>query len=1009
MVRRSGVSEELCSKCSAPLLPDALFCHACGTRRNAGRCSCGAILPPDASFCPACGATTRPTRPPPATRSPQLELRPVTVLYVDVIGSTRLAERLGPEAFREVLVLFRADIEPIIEAHGGFVAQYAGDSILAFFGYPEAQTNSARAAVDAAIELVTFTGSRHGAHSTSPFEVRVGCHSGPVIVEPSPASSVASAPAEGLVIALASRIQMEAPPNAVVLTRQTHQLVEEFFECVSIGHRELRGIAAPVELFRVVGRRSERETHAAGGPRQRVPFVNRERELAALAAEWALCEAESGRAVVLTGEAGVGKSRLIAEFCRRIGPDVPCVVAHCDEGRQTTPFGVFASLLADDLETCSAGEAGGGQQLAARLAALHLAADIAEGLEPLLVPQGTASTFTNDPVSLMRRIRRSVIAYVGALLGPRGLLVVEDIHWCDASSRQVLLRLLAEGPRAGTMIILTGRPGETELDALLRGVSVFNIPPFDEAHARRIIAALDTAGDLGDDRIAALIHTCDGNPLYIEECTRALIAERSLDFGSIESIPDRLQGIIWYRLDRLGRLKWLAQVAALIGHRFDIAVLARVVARLAAGEDRPDDIEDDIAELERADVVVVASARPGGQLSFRHALVREAAYTSLPVSVRRQWHQIVANVSQQASREGIADIPVEAIARHWSAADRPDEAARAFLEAARGASRRFANVEAMSLFRAALTEIGRLEPEAERAGAEAAVRLAMNAPIIAHVGWASDELETNNQRVLALLSRQDKPAETFQSHRMLFNVALLRSDAANVEAHLAGMRAIADHVADGTMVLDRCEGARRMFVDGDTAGAEALLRRSIIAFDPSRHRVGASLYDLDGEVAVKSLCSWLQWFAGRPDAARTQAHETIALARTINHPFSLAYALCLGGSALLSAGEIAAASDVAAQARELARQYYMDYWMAYADVLTAGARIATAPAAAAADLDSAGKRYRTTGARLIMPWIHTLEAEARRRAGDDKRADALLAAATASPFRLFRPGAPPLS
>lgn len=1011
LVCRSGMREDLCSKCGSPLLPDALFCHRCGTRQGAGTCSCGQMLPPGASFCPHCGATTKPRE---AASSPSppshLELRPVTALFVDIVGSTSLAERLGPEQFREVLVRFRSEIEPIIEAHGGFVAQYAGDSVLAFFGYPEAHANDARSAVEAALKLVARTRSRRTDDPQNPFLVRVGCHSGPVIVDPSPTSNVASAPAEGLVIALASRVQLEAPPNSIVVTTQTHTLVEEFFTCRPLGYRSLKGIAAPVALFEVLERRTNGETRAFRGPRQRVPFVSREREIAALQAEWERCDSALGRAVVLSGEAGVGKSRLVWEFCRQLeDAEAPCIIANCDEGHQTTPFALFASLLADDLKGHSTGPASTDQQLEARLAELGLDADIANGLKPLLETQGATSAQSNDPVSLMRRIRMSVLTYVHALMGDRGLLVIEDIQWCDASSRQILSRLLAEGPRPGTLIVLTCRPGEAEFDTLLRGVSVFSVSPFDDAQTRQIIEALDKKNELSESRIAALVRLCDGNPLYIEECTRALIAEHSLDFGSIESIPDRLHGIIWHRLDRLGRLKWLAQVAALIGHRFDLTILQRVAARIADIGRSADEIEDDIAELERAALIVAASSKPGGQLSFRHALVREAAYQSLPISLRRQWHQVVATVIAEACEQGIADVPTESIARHWSAADRPDEAAPKFLQAGKDACRRFANVEALSLFQAALAETERIQPATARPAIEVSTRLAMNAPIIAHVGWASDALESNNLRVLTVARSDESLADVFYSRRMLFNVALLRADAANVEAHLSGLRAIAGQVPDGEMVLDRCEGAKLMFVDGDVAPAQAALVRSLIGFDPDRHRVGAKLFDLDGEVAVKSLCSWLLWFAGKPDSARSLALETIALAHTIQHPFSLAYALCLGGSALLSAGDVETVREIAVEAQRLADQYYMDYWAAYANVLAAGAKISTDPVSAAADLEAAGKSYRATGARLIVPWICALEADARRRTGETERSNRLLAVTTNASFGLFRLNVEPIA
>jgi hypothetical protein len=434
-------------------------------------------------------------------------------------------------------------------------------------------------------------------------------------------------------------------------------------------------------------------------------------------------------------------------------------------------------------------------------------------------------------------------------------------------------------------------------------------------------------------------------------------------------------------------------------------MLAEAVRRISGDPQSAKTLQQAIGALERAGLFTVVPDQAPRRFKFRHVLMRTAAYESLPARTRRAWHAVIADVMEAGLAEEPVTVSAEAVAKHRSAADQPDRAAAAFSLAGRAAARRFANPEAIALFSAAIEEAKKVTDEAAAVWAQLDARLGLNASVIARFGWAAQELEANGTELLAVAERSGAAEHVFEARRMLFNVALLRADRPAAELHLAGMRQVlnAAEVADGEMVFERCAGGKLMFLDGDIPRADAALGRSLAAFDPGRHRVGQGLYDLDGEICVRSLRAWLLWFAGDPAGSIRAGREVIALARRVDHPFSLAYALCLGGSALLSAGEIDEVFSIAAEVEGLAARYHMAYWSAYAKILRGGAVLATDAEAAIAILRTARQLYVDTGARMLLPWVVGQEAQALAKTGRGAQARELLRAARLPKVGLFRP------
>jgi hypothetical protein len=372
---------------------------------------------------------------------------------------------------------------------------------------------------------------------------------------------------------------------------------------------------------------------------------------------------------------------------------------------------------------------------------------------------------------------------------------------------------------------------------------------------------------------------------------------------------------------------------------------------------------------------------------------------------RQSWHGVVADVVERHLRGGPFTTSLEVIGRHRSAAGQAPAAARCFAQAGAQAVARFANYEAISLFTAAIEECAKIPDPAKARDIEIEIRVMLNAPIIADSGWAAADLETNGKLLLAKCVESNALKEAFSAHRMLFNVAVLRTDITAVDRHVKGLESLLKRrpTAAAATIVDRCVGIQSMFLDGDLSRAETRFARSLSTFDRRKRGVGKDVSDLDGEIVVKSLRSWLKYFAGDLVQAVDQANGAIELAQRIEHPFSLAYALCLGGSALLSAGEVDAAAAAGAKARALAVKSRMSYWTAYADILIGAALIVADVESGLQALADARKAYLSTGANLILPWILSLEAEGWRKAGDSGKALALLRQSESHKARLFVP------
>ncbi len=689
-----------------------------------GRCAaCGAALPATARFCASCGRSVEV----PSSD----ERRPVTILFADIVGSTSLAERLDAEDWKAVVDPALARFTAVVERHGGRVAQLLGDGLLAFFGAPVAHEDDAIRAVQAGLGLVEAArrlGSRTVGSPDAHLEIRVGISSGEVVVGAVGGEGRREYLAVGDAVNVAARLQAAAPPMGVLVSDETFRLVAAAVEGRGAGPLSLKGKADPVVAHEIVALR----TVVGHGRRVRDggPLVGREEELGRLAPLRERLEAGAGAVVSVVGEPGLGKTRLVREWHRSLedpGPR-PHPVRWVDAGCLTTgrdlPYHLARECLRGLLEVADerdpAAVRRAAETAAARLTGLDDAAPLLARLLDLPpTPEDEAALAGLDGRAIQRRLARALRALIEAMASDTSLvLVAEDVHWIDPSSAELLAEVLPVVSGHPVLIFLTMRSERSsgvdhldrEIDALpARARLRLRLRPLAAQAQRSLATDLLGADDLPEAVRSMVLERCDGNPLFVEQLVGTLLDRGLLrrteggwwvDPRAGETVPPSLQGLLLARLDALPHpVHRLAMIGSVIGREAPLGLL-RAVA-IEAGEPEAaaalDGAIDAGGLLERVG--------PDGEvLAFQHALVHDAAYSTLVRADRRRIHRIVGlRLEQEADRAGRLAEAAAGLAQHFGRAEDHEPTMRYARMAAERAAASYANAETLALYETAIT------------------------------------------------------------------------------------------------------------------------------------------------------------------------------------------------------------------------------------------------------------------------------------------------------------------
>ncbi len=746
-----------CPHCGADNPAGAKFCMACGKPLTLTCPNCATQNPPGAKFCLNCGQalgqSATPAAPQPAApslderlrrympdvlrrklesaradRTMEGERRIVTILFCDVKGSTALAETLDPEEWAEIMNRsFELMIEPVYR-YEGTIARLMGDAILAFFGAPVAHEDDPQRSVLAALAIVAGIQPLREELKRArgiDFDVRVGINTGLVVVGEVGSDLRVEYTVMGDAANLASRMEQTAQPGSVQISAYTHRLVRPLFEFEALGPIEIKGKQEPVAAYRVLAPRAEPGS-LRGIEGLSSPLIGRQQEFEQLVALVSSLGGHQGQIVSVMGEAGLGKSRLLAEVHKDVqaragerGARLPVVWY---EGRAlsyqtTTPYTLFTSLMADAFDlTREATDEANYERIKTRIAGLmpELVMETAPFIGAMLGYKLTGLDLERvrylDPPLLRGRIFSAVQMLIRQLAAQRPVvLVFDDLHWADPTSLDLLEQLLPLTGTVAVLIVALYRPQrqdaswrfhETAARDYPHRYTAIELTPLDEAQSRELVANLLRIEGLPESVRGLILRKAEGNPFFVEEVVRSLLdaglivregeSWRALREIADIAVPDNLSGVITARLDRLDdESRHAAQTAAVIGREFRVGVLEQVY-------DAPSALGPSIETLQQRELI-----RPRAQAidsyAFKHVLTQETAYSSLLVSRRRELHRRVADILAHVAHGAPGEI-----ARHYLGAQEPTLALPYLIAAAENAARAYSTPEAIALFRQAL-------------------------------------------------------------------------------------------------------------------------------------------------------------------------------------------------------------------------------------------------------------------------------------------------------------------
>ncbi len=756
-----------CHACAAEIRAGAKFCEHCGARLDAGCPSCGARVSASARFCSECGTALGAPAPAAGERfaSPQAytpahlaerilrdrsalsgERKQVTVLFADVSGFTSISERLDPEDVHGLINHAFELMLAEIHRYEGTVNQFLGDGLMALFGAPLAHEDHAQRAAHAALAMQrALAGYREELLRTRSidFRVRMGLNTGLVVVGAIGDNLRMDYTAVGDTTNTAARMQQLAEPGQIVVAQSTERLIAPYFELGALGTFAVKNRTQPVAAWSLmaaranVSRLSARVTHGLS------PFVGRDHALATLTRAWEAAHRGQGQVALVAGEPGIGKSRLLLEFRRHVGDEATWVEGDCISFGQSMPFLPIITMLK---RTCRIDDTDGEATIVDKIdrGVAFLGAE-ASAVAPFLryllsVDPGDPAVVTMDAGQRRSRIVAVVQRLVDAGSRRRPIvLLVEDAHWIDPASEDLLGALVDSVPGMPVLLVITYRPVYEQPFGDRTYFWRVTLRPVDEDDAVRIVHAALGVPDLPRDLAVTIARKAEGNPFFLEEIGRSLVetgavradGER-LGAGAAAAtiiVPDTVQDVIAARIDRLAEpQKRTVQTASVIGREFALTLLRRV-------SELQDDLERSLGELKRIELIYEKRGLTDLEYVFRHALTQDVAYTSLLHAERRRLHALIGAAIEEVYA-GRLEERAEELVYHFTRGEAWDKVARYAREAAEKAVALFLDARGAELYRAALEALARLPatPDNLRLGVD--IRLAMRAPL-----WRSGHLD----------------------------------------------------------------------------------------------------------------------------------------------------------------------------------------------------------------------------------------------------------------------------
>jgi len=960
------------------------------------RCRDCGFMNPSVKYCGDCGQVLDETDTSLSTAPiNKAERRQLTVLFCDVIDSTALTEQLDPEDLRQVLDAYRASVADVVLEYDGHIARYFGDGILVYFGYPIAHEDATRRAVQAGLGIVAGLeklNSRLIETFGIAIQVRLSIDTGLVVVwevgmltskSGADISSFERYHGEAIDIVgktpnIAARMQQVAPPNGIIIGETTLRLIEGYFTYQDMGTIELKGISQPVPIYQILDEHPDgalpvfrREQTTPQQQSSVTPLIGRSRQVATLKSRWQRATESSGQVVLIEGEAGIGKSRIVAVIAEEAA-DAAAQILECrgSPDSQNSPLYPILTLLQQQLLQFGEMDTGSTRlnKIEHFLNSHEMSVNVLPLLAELLEIDGAYRAVELKPAQRRRRTLQVLVQiFLKTAQKKPLLLIAEDLHWADPSTLDFLHLLISRVEKASLLAILTSRAemgvnqgstyvaGRERLKTLpeLAWVTEMTLKRLNSKQVSQMISEVAGEQTIPSDVSKQIAAKTEGVPLFVEELTRMAL-ESDLDNIDVSTeIPATLQASLTARLDRLGARKELVQLGATLGREWTAELLHKVIVSLTeepeAGEllahpdqfavfrsfpDQTDDktwLEKELQQLVEAEILRIRQTHEHIQIyTFKHPMIRETAYQALLRSTRQAYHRRIASVVCQSFSHVVRAQP-EFVAYHYTEGELPERAIEFWQQAGQRAVERSANVEGIRHLTQGLTLLETMPENPGRAARELVIQTTLGPALIATMGYAAPEVEKTYTRAKALLETMPNNERMLVRFPILFGLWLSYLVRAKLQtARELGEQCLVMAQQQTNDVLEveahRALGATLYYL-GELKMARSHVEAGIACYDPHQHPVDTFFHYLaDPGMTLRAYAAPLVWCLGYPEQALAQLDASQKMGEERPHPFSQVVSLHFGALLYQQRRETEKTDRYATELSEICKEHGFSVW-----------------------------------------------------------------------------------
>ena len=871
----------------------------------------------------------------------EAERRHLTVMFCELAGSATPSAPLDPEDMWGVIAPYHACIGEVVGRHNGIIARYMDDGVLAYFGYPRAQEDDVEQAVRAALVLVDAVANLQ-TNVDAALQVRIGIATGTVVVSE---LLIDETPSEQAVVGetpnLAARLQTVAEPGTVLICPQTHRLTGGHFDYRDLGALTLKGWAEPVPVWQVLGASGVESRFEAMHKTKLPPLFGREEETELLLRRWRHATQEEGRGVVLMGEPGIGKSHIALALDDRLQSEPHITLRYFCSAHHTNSA-LFPFI--GELERAAGFERSDSptEKLSKLDALLAQSGAEPEHVAVLanLFALPASDRYGLQELSPQRRKEKTLAALLARLDGLAArqpvLMIFEDIHWIDPTSLELLAATVEHVPQLRVLLLITARSEFTPPWPSYSHITTIPLTRLGRRAGAALVERVTAGKALPKEVTDEILSRTDGVPLFIEELTKTvlesgLLQERDGQYVLERplptlAIPTTLHASLMARLDRLAPVREVAQIGAVAGREFHYELLNAV-----AGLPR-ERLEDALAQLVRSELIFRRGESPHAVYTFKHTLVRDAAYASLLKSRRAHLHAAIANALEHQFAE-IAQTQPETLAHHLTEAGLVEKAVGYWLQAGKNAAQRSANLEAIAHLRRGIELTSRLPADEGRDSSELDFQLVLGPCLIATHGPAASAALTTFARARELCERLGEPPEYLQVRFWLATVSVVRGDLPQALEAVEGMPSDAEARGNRGALINVIRGrAMILMFMGRIVEAREVLERAIELFGASvdADRLAARAAGQDAGVAMLAFAAWVFWTLGQVDEAVVRMSAALDRADEVQHAHTHAYAWYYASVLYALRGDPAIAKGYAERCLAISEQHGFRQWLGLA-------------------------------------------------------------------------------